>query len=351
MRTIFFIILTFTHLSIAKVDSFKKLRLDTGLGIDVAESQILKARVLGFYFGIESQYNINDEVMAYFNSVLLLENGSNEVLGTNIAEFEPIESIQLLGGGIIYKPSKSFNFELAAMNQDRFNSPLLVGQIPFVGISEKLFLGSFYLKAQQSIPNNNFLSRRIGTIETGTPLFLMSTLGLLLDSSYRFIFEASHFKYADISPDVAQNSRSIGNSVSGVDQGAQFLYDFEGSNVFSKLTLPLKSQKISFGMQYLFNEKAPEGRNKGILGFISLEDEKYTYSLENYRNESDSSIAFYNDRNFGHNNITGTAASVEYRCQDYTAFIRMTHYRPIENAPTQDETTLVSARITRSFNL
>ena len=261
-----------------------KLDLTTEMNTRILDSEFVKARILGFHIGLDYEYDLSEDMKFFLVSKAILETGSNEVIGT-FAEYEPNESISLDSGGIIYSPlSSSLELSLGALNQRSLNSPLLIGSHPFAGAQEKLSFYNFYIRLQQTIPSNNNLSKRIGAVETGTPYFSSESFGGEFGTKHRFQFEVSHFSFRDLSPSIAEKSQVFGNSTEGTGISTKFLYGFDGVNLQLKTSFVFSGFELEFGGHYLYNDKAPDDRNKGTLVFSSFKTGSIGLILENFSN-------------------------------------------------------------------
>lgn len=247
---------------------------------------------------------------------VVFETGSNKAL--NIDEFAPKQAPYLYESYVKASFLESLSIKIGALNQQSYNSELLLADVPFAGAKEeaKFEAGNFrfLISAQQAVPNNQDLNQRLGSVQEGTPSFMIETLGLgYVGESVLFDLQVSHFQYQDISSSVAQDSRFLGNSVSGVNQNAKFSYGYEGINVASDFALNIGSDKVlKIKGQYLFNNEAPDGRNTGYLYGAALRMNSVELGALRFKNESDSSVAYYNDKWLGHNNRDGYGVSVKY---------------------------------------
>ena len=231
-----------------------------------------------------------------------------------------------------------------------YESPLLVAKVPFAGLKQTFNFGSFSFSAQQAIPSNNHLAKRIGTIETGTPSFRIETLSLKLGKKHTFKMDISHFSFRDLSSGISEKSKVLGNSVEGNGAGSRFTYGFDGYNLAFNTSFILTGYQLELGGHYLYNEKAPEKRNRGHLVFLALKGNQFGASIEQFRNESDSSPAFYNNKNYGHNNMSGQALILSSFGKEYLGQIRIAQFSPIKTSALQDQTNLLSFQISKTMD-
>lgn len=295
-----------------------------GMSGDLVESDTVRARVLSIDVGGRLEGKLNEELSYHVWLMGSFENGSNKATGV-IAEYEPNQAINLREGGLIYRPFSFLRLDMGSLNQNDFQSPLLVWNTAFAGLSQKLHFGGFYLRAMQAIPNNNILTRRAGGIDEGNPLFTTGTLGYQLKSDDLNLHLAfTRYSFRGLSSQVAINSKDLGNSTNGIGAATRFLYGFEGNNVASDINWKFKKNwQIQANGQYLFNEKAPDGRNQGYLAEIGAGLSDFTVRVGTFKNESDTAPAFYNARTFGHNNVKGEILSLVSQGHDY--FMRVSY--------------------------
>lgn len=349
--TILLVLLISTHTYAKKKKSFRldNVKLTSGVAMDIVEAEDIKARIFGYQFGININDKLTSDLELFFGATVTLETGSNEVVGT-VAEFEPNESISLNEGGLSYRPSELLAFRVGALDQARFQSPLLIGSNAFAAVEEKINLGSFYFAAQQAIPSNNKLSKRLGTVETGTPYFSTETLGFKLGTKSHFQVEISHYAYKDLSSGVAEKSETFGNSVTGIGAAKKFNYDFDGYNMTLSSRYQFGKNALSFGGQYLLNDEAPDGRNKGSLAIIGFSRNLYGFYLETFRNESDTAPAYYNSKYYGHNNMQGSSAIFRIESKAFNLNLRFVDMSPIEDNSIQTNTQVISFNLAKSYD-
>jgi hypothetical protein len=332
-----------------KLDNFK---YSLGMSGDYVESENVKARVLSFNVGAMIKDKITPELSYHIFLTGNFENGSNKATGFT-GEFEPNQAVNLREGGLIYRPWNFLRFEVGAINQNQYMSPLLVWNNAFAGASQKVSWGSFYLKAQEAIPNNNTLSRRIGGINEGTPMFLIGTLGVKhIAPGYSIKAEVSRFSFKDLSSQVARISQDFGNSVTGTGESARFLYAFAGTNVSSELGWHIGEGWITtVAGQYLFNEKAANGRNTGYFGEVGFGKKALLFKAGAFKNESDTAPAFYNSRMMGHNNVNGSIFSIMSKGQNYLVRASLVNGKMIERNVRQSDVQIVNFAIVRNYEL
>jgi hypothetical protein len=336
----------------AKEVSFKldKLHVETGMKATVVNANNLKARVFGFNVAVQAEDKLTDELTLFLDAQLDLETGANEAIGT-IAEYEPKESVNLNAGGVKYTPNSNIKIEAGALNQGELNSPLLIGANAFAGAREELSYGVLFLSASQTIPSNNRLSKRVGGVDDGNPFFGMETIGLRFGDSFKFEVTASHYKFADLSTEVAEKSKQMGNSVEGSGTATKFNYAFEGVNSTLNSSYTFSNEFIvELKAQYLFNDKAPEGRNKGFFTELTMGKKSFLVSLESFENGSDTSPSFYNSKYYGHNNMKGNSLGITSIRKDFSVSAKYTTAQVMEENLVQTNMNIITLNMVRSYD-
>ncbi len=297
-----------------------KISANIGFGGTYIDDQQVEARVFGLSAHLHLDQTFTSQLTGRLSAGASLETGSNNSLVLD--EYAPERQWILNEGFLAWKPFSFFHLKAGAINQSDYKSPLLVGSSTFLSIIEEFHFKrasnsyfQFYLKAQQSIPNNQNLAQRIGTVQEGTPTFYLETVGVSFqNSSVDWRVEASHFAYNKLSNGVAYRSQFMGNSINPNSQlAAKFLYQFRGYNLSFHSNVDLNSfLGLEFKGQYLYNDKAPDGRNLGFIGSIGTRLGLWTPFFEQFRNESDTSPGYYNSKLYGHNNKKGMRLGVQY---------------------------------------
>ena len=284
----------------------------------VKDDDQASVRVFGTGLDFNYKFAISNTLSSVIRAGVLLETGSSNSL--NLKEFAPDRELLLYEASLRFRPQslKILELDIGSLSLARFHSPLLLGQSVFMGLNERFKFGgdyNFQLDAIQSIPNNQTLASRSGGIEEGTPSFLMERASLNLGGDLlSFSLSVSHFKFNNLSGEVANQSRYMGNDIGGSALTSYFIYEFEGYNSTFNLGLNQKGFfKINIDGEYLFNDKAPDGQNTGYFARGTLSFGDYGLGLEYFRNEKNASPAYYNSKYYGHNNKKGLAGQLSIK--------------------------------------
>lgn len=343
------LLFTFSFSSFAKNNSIQNLNLSSGVNFNFVDGQKVKTRVFGYQFNVDYKYKFHSDLSFFFNGSAVLQTGSNEVISV-VDEFAPQEEINLNEGGLVYKPADFFMVKAGALNQGDLKSPLFIGNNAFAALSEKIILGPFYFSALQGIPSNNRLTKRLGQVDKGTPFVEIETIGLDIGKRDSLKIEVSRFLFKDLSNNIAFNSKILGNSTTGsTELNSEYLYAFQGYNVHLASQLDFRSFGFRLSGQYLYNDKAPSDRNLGTLARFGVYIGIFELYGESFRNESDSSPAYYNSKYYGHNNMQGTGGGLLVKAKDYNFNIRAASLTPIEETNLQTKMEIVTLNLTHKL--
>lgn len=314
---------SFAVINKAKLNAlWKKTTIDPRYGFvgKFVDNQQVEARVLGLKLLADIVIPYSDQVKVEFSGGTLLETGSNSSFITN--EYAPSRIWMIYKAQATYTPFKAINLEAGALSQFDYHSPLLLSGSAFLGVRETLNLHisknyRVYFKLQQAIPNNINLVQRIGVVkENGTPYYLNEAVGLELRGNLLGIrMEASRFSFQSLGAGMANISRNFGNSItSGNNISSRFLYGYSGYNAtWSVNTSPIDGLEIDFFGQFIYNEKAPDKRNMAHLYGLQVDFTPLYIKLEQFRTESDASIAYYNSKMYSHNNHQGVVYKIGHK--------------------------------------
>ncbi len=331
------------------------------LGGNYVDNKQVEARVFGITGYINLKTTLPASLELDVSTGVTMESGSNNSF--IVDEYAPRRQVRLKRAFIKWSPLSFFQFKAGAINQRDYFAPLLLTRTAFLGAQEELFYKfsenhKIFFRMQQAIPNNLNLTQRIGIVEDGTPSFLMETVGLDFDGDlFAFYANAGRWSYDSLSTGAAFQSQFLGNSVSGGSQlNSDFLYRYSGYTGSSAIRTHFSDDfGIKFWGQYLYNDKAPETRNKGYAVKSSLILGNWQPSFLMFRNESDSSPAFYNSSFFSHNNHEGYSVELKYadpydkNDDKVTAFINYVDSSPIKFNAFQSDTKKVNFSIKFPF--
>ena len=210
-------------------------------------------------------------------------------------------------------------FQFGIINQEFLKAPFLLTDTSFTGLLAKSVFSfnensrlSFFL--QGAIPYNaEHLFVRPDQLNKAWPFFLSSSGFLDWDDLWGFkIGESLTFFYMDnLTPEIADKSQTYGNTVDSFDASSRFEYGFAGLyNSFSLSRKFLNRWIVGIKWDHISNFLAPKDSNMGDKIQASLYHDYRDFmelglAVEYFRNESDSSVAYFSSENYGHNNRRG----------------------------------------------
>ncbi|MFT6069108.1 MAG: hypothetical protein ACJAT2_000415 [Bacteriovoracaceae bacterium] len=315
-----------------------------------------EARVVSFSMFADIKQTVLPNLEASVIAGGVLETGSNESLFVD--EFKPRQDLVLKEASLSYAPIEAIKIEAGALNQNRYESPLLLTDTAFVSAKESLQFKisdySFGLFLSQSVPSNHFLTNRLGSVDEGAPSLLIEGISMHLAGDLMFFkTQIMRFKFNNLSSNVAYNSQFLGNSTRGSSTSTTaFLYDFEGYNAVMELGFNIgETSSLTLKGQYLYNDKAPDGRNTGYLASLKLEVGQMSLTGIYFKNESDSSPAFYNSSTYGHNDRDGQGLEVAWMIPTEATSLYFKAFKLNTNQQIlQSDSSRFYAGLTRSFS-
>lgn len=204
-----------------------------------------------------------------------------------------------------------------ALNQRFLKNPLLVDEVSFPAVHERFRIQSGALSAslvlQQAIPTSTSLSTR--TVEKEPlPYFLTETLFLdyKFSSESRLGLRLGHFAFSDLPAQVAYDSFAQGNIVdASVPETSRFQSGFNGFNFGSDFKTDISGRtQASIGIDLIRNLEAQSRYSDAALAYTQVDWRlnsrwSFTPTLLYFRNERQTSPAYYNSADYGHNNRHG----------------------------------------------
>lgn len=329
--------------------------MDATSTAQVVDSTQVESRVIGLYLGLKSFYLLSPSLKFKLNAGALLETGTDRSLW--VSEFSPDQQVVLEEASFNWNPKEYFELNVGALDQGFYDLPTLVSSTPFVGARETLKLGfgegrSINLSSQQALPSNQTLANRLGNVESGTPKYFIHRLELALDGDLLALKAyGGLFEYQDLSEGVAQQSRFLGNSVTGISaNNAKFSYNFRGQFFGGELKwFATENMNFAFKGHLLENKEAPELRSKARFAEASFTYQKLSLGLASFRLESDATVAFYNSKVFAHNNREGFLAKMDYEADFAKISLLYSKSETITDGPYQGAQTYLSAALSKTL--
>jgi len=280
------------------------------------DDRFSSSKTVGTLALLKVDHEISESLKAFFLGGVALETGSSSALFTD--EFEPKSHFILGEASLQWKPN-AFSAKFGALDQSHHESPLLLAGGTFPAALAALDLQQqgwiFHLDAQGAIlTSRTFSTRATGKENTPTLATQKAVAGYKTDKT-SILLRATHFEFRNLTRGMAQDSRFYGNTVSGIGNASQFVYNFQGFEFGPTLSIPLfSSLQWTLGGSRVHNNKGPVENNQGLYGFTELEYQQTTFSvapkIEWYRNKTDSVPGYFSEAEFGHNNRKGLGAGL-----------------------------------------
>ncbi len=306
--------------------------------------------------GVKKLYDLSIDIMLGGNSYFNEMGERSQVAGMRLSpdfryhllpelDFNLNPSIQLVSGQTLFRfkdansdngiflNEATLNWHLwdifilhaGAVNQGYLQSPLLVSDyLAFPGAKEEvvIYCDNLCVKfvAEQTIPTSYTLSTRTVDRE-GDPSFYAETVSAewKIQKGIKVGAFGSMFTFQNLPSQVAFDSSINGNTVVALagPNSSVFAYDYGGylaggyveARVNSVLNLRLSGQMIE-------NTYAPQNYNQGQLMELTANYRTSSSLMLNpsmlaYFNESDTTPAYYNSSQLGHNNMQGIGGQVQ----------------------------------------
>lgn len=285
------------------------------------DDDLSSSRVVGVAGLIRLRHEFNPNLDALFLGGVVLETGSSSSLFTD--EYEPSTRMFLGEASIGWRIFEPFQIRAGALNQSHHASPLYLdgGTFPAAlavlsTTNEVGWMARFDVQA--AIPTSKRLSTKNTGKEDIPSLFTQKIIAGWegAPEEFSFLARATHFEFQNLTRGMAQDSRFYGNTINGIGSGSRFVYQYQGYEAGFDSRIPLGFLGLAgLGGSFLQNLDGPKGYDQGQYGYADLQWSFNTFRLrprvEYYRNEGDSSPAFYSSSDFGHNNRKGYGASLK----------------------------------------
>ncbi len=336
----------------------------------------LRAGLGGNYYGDDKQQEQSVAASAYTKA---------QYSPISFAEFNLFAGVNLFSGHSQYRYGDSaphsgldlkeaaidlsiidhFKLGLGALSVDEYpGSNLMISNHAFPGVKEEILFGTRHqhvlIFAEQMIPTSTSLSTQTAEQEQ-TPSFLQEGIDFrtpLFTKDFLAGLYFGHFQFSNLPGAVATQSALYGNSVRETGPSSStFKYQFNGIFGGAKAEYRFSRQfKFRLGESILQNTSAPDGAN---LGAETMAGFDYQYSPElvitpivtSFFNESDSSPAFFNSAEYGHNNMQGYSGGVkiEFPRQHFYAQASYFNAQLINKNPDQYDQQIIYLRFVTEY--
>ena len=235
----------------------------------------------------------------------------------------------------VVEPNRYLEFGAGAVNQNYFiSSPLLMSNRSFPGLYQQLQYtqGRNYvaLRLGQSVPTSRSFDANRQEKEKNPYYYTAGLRGrAIIGKHFGIEPYVTHYRYENLPSVVAFRSAIRGNTVPDPQPtNSRFAFDFAG--VLGGLKTEIRpNRRISLvgEYQYIRNGEAPETFNTGQWLGASVRTRYnqmvFAPGVATFYNESDTSPAFYNSGEIGHNNREGMVYEFDVTFEKYKFKIGM----------------------------
>lgn len=268
-----------------------------------------------------SQYNLASYLRFYGAFNLVFQTGRSQ---SRYGDLSPQSGVYVDDAYAFLSPfgkSENLTLEIGALNQDRtVGNGLLVKGSAFPGISEKFVMAlddySLVFRAQQLIPYSQTQNAELREKEDTPYLFTESLSFKIKQERFNVKLGGGFYSYSKLPSQVAEQSRLIGNSVTGNDLNAQFDYDFKGWFANADFDLLLGKYLVLFRSDFVENLEADEKYNRGHSFEVAVrytdKNIEFGPSVRMFSLEPDVAPAYYNSSFFGNTNREGFQIELQF---------------------------------------
>jgi hypothetical protein len=277
----------------------------------------------------------------------------------------PHSGLDLKEAAVNFSVLEHFKIGLGALSVNEYpSSTLMISNHAFPGVKEEILFGTKHQHvlafAEQMIPTSSSLSTQTADQEV-TPSFFQEGIDLRTPFFTRDLLVGAyvgHFQFTNLPGAVANQSALYGNSVRETGpSSSKFKYDFNG--VFAGADSEYRfsrSFKLGVSQALIQNIAAPEGSNLGAETAIRAcfcGASEYTVSIQatSFFNESDSSPAFFNSAEYGHNNMQGYSGGIKIDFPKQRFYARADYYNAslINKNPDQYDQQIIYIRFVTEY--
>lgn len=318
---LFFIFLTQNSFAMSYIHKFS-----FNTKMTYIESATQQARGFGIAPAGSLDITISDKFKFFSKASILLETGSHK--SALLDEFKPAQQVILNYAFFDFNPWLLTHFNFGAIPMKNWTADILISSTRFFGASINQAVplwadAKLNLQALASIPSNQELTNRLGGVSEGTPSYWQAGMQLDLPGDILAI-KAKGFVWAydNINGNVAYQSGFMGNQTLGIGStNSTLAYKFNGYAGTIDFEGSFDQWSWGLGVDYVFNDGAPNERNQATKFRMSLGHGDYQSSLAWFEIQSDAVIGYYNNALLGHTNRNGLSYQLEYQVDSSSKII------------------------------
>jgi len=292
------------------------------------------------------------------NLATILETGSFRSRYTENGK--PESRLSLVDAKINFLPNDYLTITAGAQSLNYFSAPMLFSAKSFVALSEELTIPlstwKWKIFSWQASPKAD--SSELGLISLGPRDSYLLIGGTKLTAEgdvVKFNLSYLYFYFSNLFNSVAYESQFNGNSASGIGQNTtSFIYDYQGHHGSADWEFnPLGNISFKQKVAYLFNEKAPNRLNSGVMLENSLKLYDWFLTGTLFKIKRDAAVAYYNSSSMGNTNRDGFLVEVATLVPDIGGKMGLSYAKSstIEKNIYQSDEQRVQFSWTQNFNL
>jgi hypothetical protein len=229
---------------------------------------------------------------------------------------KPYSGLDVAEAKINFLPNDYLKLSIGAQSLGRLSAPMIFAtnytSSSFAALTEELSIPisnwKWSLFTWQTVPRAN--SSDLGLISLGPrdSFLLIGGSSLNADGDlFKMNMSYFYFYYSHLFNSVAYESQFDGNSVSGIGTNTtSFIYDYQGHHAsFDWEINPIGDVSFKQKLSYLFNEKAPNTYNSGLMLDNTFKVYDWFFTGSVFKIRRDAAVAYYNSSGIGHTNREG----------------------------------------------
>lgn len=289
---------------------------------------LAESRIAGTEIGAEWRRALAEKLTLEAGALAILETGSSRQLVGN-EENRPRQGLRLRQASLSFSPIQEIEIAAGAMDQDRWQQPMLLHRQSFPALYERLELGEKLfarIEATQAYASDTSTLQPWNQVGEGSAAFYYerASVGYRFDQQNEISLLAGHYLFQNLSPQLAYQSRFFGNSVTGTaSTNSAFPKPFRGWELGAQTRVALSATwTTGAGLSWLTN---PEGtanetdtwRGRLFVEWVASAAQKWKTEIEYFEAGSDVSPAAFNSRARGHNNRKGYGIALQANFSDF----------------------------------
>lgn len=306
-------------------------------------NEFSQSKLVDFRLDFKLNYQVNSDLKMDLQPLFKYQTGSQQTLQ---AADKSDTRIVIKQAAVHYSPVNFAEVSAGALNQKYSHAVILVDEIAFPTARLQVFtLGKdnkdfqVNLLAETAMPTSSNLSPNTNEFEK-TPAFNTFGVRLKNETNWREYTKltANYFSYENLPRSVAASSYTLGNTVNKIsDNEGVFEYEYKGIEATALFRMNLLGPADAFvGGEFIQNQKAPSGLNKGYQAYLGGEyfmkkSTSIDLKLSTFRVEPDAAVAYFTPNELFNTNRVGYwfESRINFYKDSYRIGIRYSEAQPL----------------------